>query len=59
MTIDEINELIDQLSDRQTDRLMRSDMRIDEFLRQREEQQVTDEINQLHKMLDELESQAA
>lgn len=59
MTIDEIQKLINRIESRQEYRLRVSKLSLNDFFNQREEQDVTDELNRLNTLLDSAERHAA
>lgn len=59
MTIDEIQKLINRIESRQEYRLRMSKLSLNDFFHQREEQDVTDELNRLNTLLESAERYAA
>lgn len=59
LTINEINEIVDSLTTRQADRLMKSHANVTAFLARPEEKAVSFEIDCYNSMLAEMEKQPA
>lgn len=59
MTLEEIQKLITRIENRQEYRLRVSKLSLNDFFAQREERDVTDELNRLNTLMDGLERYAA
>ena len=58
LTIEDIENLIKQMQNRQLDRLLKSKLSMDEFHAQREELQVLDELHELAKVVESMRTLA-